>query len=140
MWRQQFNQRLESWVELRNQAKLLPLEESLFLINAWWFNTPWQAYYLHWDDQKDWPDPWQLLSDNVYCGLARGLGIMYTIAIIDRKDMKDSRLVQTADDNLVLVSKEKYILNYDASEVLNNSYQLDITKQLTLNQLQQKIN
>ena len=140
MWRQQFNQRLESWVELRNQAKLLPLEESLFLINAWWFNAPWQAYYLHWDDQKDWPDPWQLLSDNVYCGLARGLGIMYTIAIIDRKDMKDSRLVQTTDDNLVLVSKEKYILNYDASELLNNSYQLDITKQLTLSQLQQKIN
>ena len=140
MWRQQFNQRLESWVELRNQAKFLPLEESLFLINAWWFNTPWQAYYLHWDDQKDWPDPWQLLSDNVYCSLARGLGIMYTIAIIDRKDMKDARLVQTTDDNLVLVDTEKYILTYDASELLNNRYTLDITKQLTLSQLQQKIN
>ena len=119
MWRQQFNQRLESWVELRNQAKLLPLEESLFLINAWWFDAPWQAYYLHWDDRATWPDPWQLLDENLFCGLARGLGILYTIALMDREDIQDAELVDTNNDNLVLVSQKKYILNWDRDQLLN---------------------
>jgi hypothetical protein len=33
-----------------------------------------------------WPDPWQLLSDDVYCEVARGLGILYTITLLDRAD------------------------------------------------------
>jgi hypothetical protein len=93
----------------------------LIKINTWWFQTPWTAYHLHWDDQADWPDPWQLLSDNIYCPVARGLGIMYTITMLDREDLQDSCMIEYQSDNLVLVAQEKYILNWDPEQVLNIS-------------------
>jgi hypothetical protein len=93
---------------------------------------------LHWDDRADWPDPWQLLSDNIYCDLARGLGILYTITVLDRDDLQDAVLVDSDQGNLVLVENGKYILNWDQSIGLNinlqqNKHQIaqrDIKQQL----------
>jgi hypothetical protein len=77
-----------------------------------------------------WPDPWQLLSDNVYCDLARALGILYTISLLDRADMADAELVLTEDgDNLVQVAKEKYILNWNPDSVVNTFQEVKIKKQ-----------
>lgn len=120
MWPRTFSQRLASWTELRNHVQHhSSLETGLLQINQWWFQAPWQAYHLHWDDQADWPDPWQLLDDNIYCSLARGLGIMYTIALLDRLDLQDVVLVETDTDNIVLVHGEKYILNWAPDTVVN---------------------
>jgi hypothetical protein len=120
MWPQTFDARLASWTFQREQCQKLPVESALARINDWWFRAPWQPYYLHWDDQLSWPDPWQLLSDNVYCEVARGLGILYTITLLDRADMAPARLVLTdAGHNLVLVAKEKYILNWNATTIVN---------------------
>jgi hypothetical protein len=121
MWPRDFSERLESWAQLRQQCQTLDSEPALIKINQWWFQTPWTAYHLHWDDQADWPDPWQLLSDNLYCPVARGLGIMYTIAMLDRVDMQDSCMIEYQSDNLVLVAQEKYILNWDPDQVVNIS-------------------
>ena len=99
-----FESRLDSWKRLRDQVAHLPLEEALQAINSWWFQMPWTAYHLHWDDQSTWPDPWQLLSDNIFCEVARGLGILYTITLLDRADMASAELVLTNEGhNLVLV-------------------------------------
>jgi hypothetical protein len=120
MWPQTFGQRLESWNQLRDCCSTVSIESALESINAWWFQSPWQPYYLHWDDHDVWPDPWQLLSDNYYCDLARGLGILYTISLLDRADMADARLILTdKGDNLVLVAKEKYILNWERDSIVN---------------------
>jgi hypothetical protein len=119
MWHPTFEQRLASWNQLRSQCADVPIDQALFQINAWWFETPWRAYHLHWDDQPTWPDPWQLLDDNVFCSLARGLGILYTIAMIDRPDLQDAELVDTGSDNLVQVCQKKYILNWDRGQVVN---------------------
>ena len=120
MWPKEFSDRLESWANLRSQAQELPLEEALQNINNWWQQSPWQPHYLHWDDQATWPDPWQLLSDNIYCDLARGLGILYTISMIDHKDLTSYELILTEDErNLVLVNKIKYTLNWDSKVLVN---------------------
>ena len=121
MWPRDFSERLESWAQLRQQCHQLDSEPALIKINQWWFQTPWTAYHLHWDDQADWPDPWQLLSDDQYCPVARGLGIMYTIAMLDREDLQDACMIEYQSDNLVLVNQEKYILNWDPDQVLNIS-------------------
>jgi hypothetical protein len=121
MWPRDFSERLESWAQLRQQCSKLDPEPALIKINQWWFQTPWTAYHLHWDDQADWPDPWQLLSDNQYCPVARGLGIMYTIAMLDCADLQDACMIEYQSDNLVLVNKEKYILNWDPDQVVNIS-------------------
>ena len=140
MWPRNFSERLESWAQLRQQCQTLDSEPALIKINAWWFQTPWTAYHLHWDDQADWPDPWQLLSDDQYCPVARGLGILYTIAMLDREDMQDACMIEYQSDNLVLVAQEKYILNWDPDQVLNISLgRSKPRRQVSQEQIKQKI-
>ena len=130
MWPKNFGNRLTSWNLLREQCQNLPTESALYKINHWWFNAPWRPYYLHWDDQATWPDPWQLLSDDVYCEVARGLGILYTITLLDRHDMASTSLVLTkTGHNLVLVDQTKYILNWTPDTVVNNNLDLTIHRQ-----------
>ena len=140
MWPKTFAERLESWAQLREHASTADAETALGAINSWWFQTPWRAYHLHWDDQAVWPDPWQLLSDDLYCPLARGLGILYTITILDRPDLQDAVLVEVDSDNLVQVSQGKYILNWDRDTVVNINLSLKKTRhQITQNQIKLQI-
>jgi hypothetical protein len=139
MWPVTFASRLESWNNLRDGCQTLPVEQTLESINSWWFDVPWRPYYLHWDDQSNWPDPWQLLSDNHYCDLARALGILYTITLLDRKDLDDAALVLTdSGDNLVQVAKSKYILNWDKDTIVNTIQAVNIKKQLTQSAVKQQ--
>ena len=132
IWPATFSARLESWNLLRDQCTNLPVTAALEDINAWWFRAPWTAYHLHWDDSGAWPDPWQLLSDNIYCELARGLGILYTITLLDRADLAPAELVLTAESgNLVLVTPEKYILNWASDTIVNTNLDTQKLKQYT---------
>ena len=141
IWPASFAARLESWNLLREQCQNLPAQSALENINAWWFRAPWRAYYLHWDDQATWPDPWQLLSDDIYCELARGLGILYTITLLDREDLMSASLVLTqTGHNLVLVDQTKYILNWEADTVVNNNHEVVVHRQLTQNQIHKQYN
>jgi len=127
MWHKTFDARLKSWSLLRSQCQNLPTQSALSQINSWWFDVPWQPYYLHWDDCTTWPDPWQLLSDNVYCEVARGLGMLYTITLLQRPDMTPADLILSdSGHNLVLVGQTKYILNWDAESIVNNNLELKI--------------
>jgi hypothetical protein len=141
MWAKTFAGRLESWYSMRQQCRDLPAESALELVNSWWFTTPWQPYYLDWLDLETWPDPWQLLSDNVYCDLARALGILYTISLLDRADLTDATLVLSQDGhNLVMVDKSKYILNWNPDTVVNTSQTIEIHRQLSQSQIKQQYN
>ena len=141
MWSPIFADRLESWNQLRQQVSCLDLEPALVAVNAWWFQAPWCAYHLHWDDRDYWPDPWQLLSDNIFCDVARGLGIMYTISLLDHKDLTDAELILTTEGhNLVQVCQTKYILNWQSDTIVNINLAPIIKRKLTLNQLKTKYN
>lgn len=136
MWPKNFSDRLVGWNNLRDQVAQLPLEPALQAINTWWFRSPWRPYYLHWDDQATWPDPWQLLSDDIYCDLARGLGILYTISLVDRRDFGSAVLVLTEQNhNLVIMDQEKYILNWEADSVVNTNLDFKIKQRYSVNQI-----
>jgi hypothetical protein len=141
MWPKTFQLRLDAWANLREQNRNQDVETALNNINQWWFNSPWRAYHLHWDDRDTWPDPWQLLSDNLYCDIAKGLGILYTISLLDHADLTDAELVLTSEGhNLVLVNKRKYILNWDRDSIVNTNHKLEIKRRLTQSQVQDKYN
>jgi hypothetical protein len=136
MWYTQFQDRLQDWSKLRTSCESAPLEDCLMQINNWWFNSPWQPYYLHWDDQKTWPDPWELLADNTFCSLARCLGIVYTIQMLNRTDITQVDIAESNSDNLVLVDHGKYILNWTQGELLNiSSTNITIKKLLDSNKI-----
>ena len=121
MWPVKFEDRLVQWSILREEAKNLSLESSLNKINHWWQQTPWSPYHLHWDDQETWPNPWELLSDNLFCDLARSLGIVYTTMMIDHPAIDKIELASCEETNLVLINQGKYILNWSPEELLNIS-------------------
>lgn len=140
MWPQHFPDRLKSWAQLRERCAHSDLDTALNLIDKWWQQTPWCPYHLHWDDRDTWPDPWQLLDDNIFCGLARALGIMYTIAMLDRPDIQDAVLTEVDGDNLVLVANGKYILNWDGATSLNiNPDRKNLHRQISQQEILQQI-
>lgn len=135
-----FEERLLSWVDCRRAAQTQHIETALLTVNDWWFRLPWHAYYLHWDDQDAWPDPWQILHDNIYCDLARGLGICYTLAMINHPDIEDFELVACNGANLVRVNSGKYILNYERHTCVNTSLELGpVQKRVTQQQIKNRI-
>jgi hypothetical protein len=139
MWPATFAGRLESWYSTRQRCQTLSVESTLETVNLWWLQTPWQPYYLHWDDQNTWPDPWTLLNDNIYCDLARGLGILYTISLLDRADLADADLVLSHEGhNLVLVSKSKYILNWNPDTIVNTNQEIRIKRRLSQRLIKQQ--
>jgi hypothetical protein len=117
-----FEARLRSWAKLREEILSLDSISQVIKIDDFWQKSPIQNHYLHPDYIKDWPTPWQLLSDNVFCYYARALGIVYTLLLLGKKNID---LVDAVDDNsnevvLVLVDDAKYVLNYWPNTVVNN--------------------
>ena len=140
MWPRIFSERLRSWSDLRAQCMTGSTEDALNNINHWWFQTPWIPYHLHWDDRATWPDPWQLLDDNLYCPLARALGMLYTIAIVDRPDIQNAVLTEVGGDNLVQIGRGKYILNWDPEQIVNiNLSRLRVRNSVSQEQIKQQI-
>jgi hypothetical protein len=140
MWPKVYQDRLSEWYALRVRCHNLALESCLAAVNQWWFATPWCAYSLHWDDRDLWPDPWQLLEEHRFCSLARGLGIMYTLCLLDRADLQDATLVEVGSDNLVQVADQKYILNWAADcLVSNHDPRTNYPHRITQQQLQKRL-
>lgn len=119
MWPAAYDQRLRSWQNLRDHCRDIPKQDCLDDINQWWFRTPWTGYLLHWDDRQVWPDPWQLLQNNSFCSLARALGIMYTLSLLSRSDLQCAELIETENDNLVMIEGGKYVLNWEPDTIVN---------------------
>jgi DNA-binding MltR family transcriptional regulator len=119
MWKTLYQERLADWYNLRQAANALELEQQLKLINDWWFRAPIVNRVVTWDDPTRWPSPWDLLVNNGYCDLARALGIVYTLLLLDRQLYTDLEIISTGQDNLVQIDHGKYILNWAPGEVLN---------------------
>ena len=137
-----YETRLKSWSIFRNTIATYNIVQQCVEVDRFWQKTPYQNHYLHPDFMKEWPTPWQLLSDNIYCYYARALGIIYTLLLLGKKDIA---LVEAKDDNnnevvLVLVDNAKYVLNYWPETVLNNRLtDFVITKELDITPLLSKV-
>jgi len=133
MWLDRFEDRLRSWSDLRSTCKNLNTEQSVNTIAEWWGHAPRMNNVIHWSDQSNWPDPWELLADNSFDDLAIALGMSYTITMLENRDCS-VEIAQAKDDqgqeyNLVLVDERKYILNYDPwSMVSKEQFNFEITK------------
>lgn len=138
MWPLTFEERLQQWCLLRKAAAAMPIEQQLQTINDWWFRAPIVNRHLCWENYPDWPDPWDLLAKDQWCDLARAVGIMYTVMMINENI--DVTLAQCVKDNLVLVSQGKYILNWAPQELLNiDSTNIQILRQVSGVELRKKL-
>ena len=132
MWPITYEDRLLDWQRLRQQSNDLILPQQLLMINDWWMKAPIVNRTILWNDPKKWPDPWQLLTNSGYCELARALGIVYTIMLLDKQLYSTLSIINNGQDNLVLVDDGKYILNWAPGEMLN-THSTPFTVQYNIN-------
>jgi hypothetical protein len=118
-----YDNRLQSWYNLRNQIQHYNLEQQCIEIDKWWQRAPLLNHYLHPVDLPNWPGPWELLVENTYCTLARGLGMCYTLMLMNISNIEYVLAKDSDSDEipLVLVDNAKYILNYYPDTVISNN-------------------
>ena len=118
-----YEARLKSWYDLRKSLEDSDVKTSCLAIDNWWQRAPLVNHYLHPNDVDNWPGPWELLVENNYCQIARGLGMVYTLQLVGIKDIDFCIAI---DDNseecaLVMVDRAIYVMNYYPNTVISNS-------------------
>lgn len=117
--------RIIAWREWRNGLENLPLETVLNEVASAWSRAPTVLHYLAPDQVNNWPNPWQLITDNIYCNLSVCLGMYYTLALIESPNLTNLTLqiYRTPEGwlNLSSVAQGKYVLNYNHGVVVNKS-------------------
>ena len=134
-------QRLKSWNELR--ASLVDKDALTICtaVNEYWLNCKLEKYYLHPVDIPEWPTPWELINDHVYCQYSRALGIIYTLMLLGIQDIDLVDVVYDNNENIpiVLVNNAKYLLNCRDDELLNScSSNYTITRKYDIRPLREK--
>ena len=137
-----YDTRLSSWYKLRANLEDIDIKTKCIEVDKWWQSAPLINHYLHPSDLPTWPGPWELLVENTYCTLARGLGMCYTLLLMNITDIEfvlatDS---QGNDTSLVLVDNAKYLLNYWPDTVISNNLQdFKIVSKLDIKTINNKI-
>jgi hypothetical protein len=137
-----YDTRLRSWYELRKNLEHSDLQTKCITIDKWWQNAPLITHHLHPFEIENWPDPWELLVENTYCTVARGLGMCYTLLLMDVHNIEFVLATdnQGNDVVLVMVDHAKYVMNYWPDTVVNNYLQdFRITSKLDINKIIKKI-
>ena len=122
MFPQKFEERLVLWHQLRESTA--EDHEFLTAVNTFWMMAPTIDRWLHWQDQTNWPDPWELLNNHAYCDVAKALGIVYTIMLSGRNHLlADTTIEQITaaldEENIVRVNSGRYVLNWDLHTITN---------------------
>ena len=127
--------RLRSWRDFRSTLDSLPLDQALIQTAEFWTNAPFTPYHLDPDAVDTWPDPWTLIDENVYCDLAKCLGIVYTVLLTTHRTNLEIEIgiyedpVNHHEYNLACFDQGKYILNMIDGTVVNIK---QVNKTLTL--------
>lgn len=141
MWQPYYEDRLQDWISLRDESKKLASEYSFQLIHDWWQTAPTILHYLHMDDYKTWPGPWELLANNNFCEVAKAAGIMYTIILTERPEIYSMSLLQ--DDNYtyvqVLTDGGEYLLNGPPGSIKASTADVNILHKLDCNYFKNKL-
>lgn len=126
MWFEQpQDDRILSWREWRNSLENLNKQDAIETVAQTWARVPTVLHYLAPDQLKEWPNPWQLITDNIYCDLGICLGMYYSLALIESPKIDDLSIQiykgSSGWINLSSIDQGKYVLNYNHGRVVNMS-------------------
>jgi hypothetical protein len=137
-----YETRLKNWYKLREDLVNKDTKTKCIEIDNWWQKAPLINHHLHPHDIDNWPDPWELLSENTYCEVARALGMCYTLLLLGITDIKMVLAKNEIGDDvvLVLVDNAKYVLNYWPNMVISISLKdFKVVQELELDIIIKKI-
>lgn len=115
--------RILNWREWRRSVSELSSHSCLASIADAWARAPQVNHYLTPDLVEEWPDPWHLINDNIYCDLSIALGMFYTIALLDKPELDNVRLeifkTNSGWVNLCSIDSGLYLLNWSPRSIVN---------------------
>jgi hypothetical protein len=114
------------WRDWRNNLQTLPEDEIYKTIAYWWKMVPMAGNTIDVWREDTWPTPWELIIFNSFCSPARGLGMYYTLTLLEIQS--ELILAKIEDDTTLLVrTAQEKLLNYyegDACYVSESQYDL----------------
>ncbi len=118
--------RILKWREWRSNLSLLSLDDCLKEVAIAWAKAPVVNHYLTPDDITDWPDPWNLINDNIYCDLSIPLGMFYTLVLSDNPHIPNDVSIEIYKTNygwinLCSLDNGLYMLNWEPRTIVNKS-------------------
>jgi hypothetical protein len=115
------DRRIVSWRNWRNSLAELNADTAVEQVCKDWSRVPTVLHYLSPDQTDNWPNPWELIHNNIYCDLAVSLGMCYTFCLLGFIDV-ELRIYRTDTgwSNLSFVNQGKYVLNYHYGQVVNS--------------------
>ena len=127
--------RLAHWKNFRSQLSGMSMLQALEATQQLWQQCPFTPFYLNIEQPDTWPNPWELITENYYCDLAKTLGIVYTLHLSDHgKDLCSE--IRVYNDpvcryqyHIAYFDDGKYVLNLIEDEVVNKEH---INQQLNL--------
>lgn len=125
MWKLDTSERIARWRDFRKSLDALPLEQAIEATAEFWSGCPFAPYYLDPDRPESWPSPWELISENYYCDLAKAIGMLYTMYFTKHKLGLESEIRVYYDPetkytyNLAVFAQGKYVLNFLDDTVVN---------------------
>jgi hypothetical protein len=128
MFRLSTSDRLGHWKKFRSEIGSLPLLEAIGVTQDFWQPCPFTPFYLDIDDSKNWPDPWQLITENYYCDIAKALGIVYTLHLSKHGAKLESEVRVYYDPttrltyNVAWFDDGKYVVNLTEGAVVNKEH------------------
>ena len=112
-----------AWREFRNSLNSWP--EDIHTVAKVWGTAPLTNNYLTFDNHENWPDPWSLITDSVFCDISVALGMFYTLyySSYENKESMQLQHYQLIQEhqilNLVSLEDGKYMLNYHVGRPVN---------------------
>lgn len=122
MFKKSIQDRLSAWLELRKRVD--ESDDSLDLIVDFWSQAPFTPYNknINQYDQQSWPNPWQILVDNIYDDFTVALMMAYSVKYTEKykdTEVKIDTLINNHKNqiyNLVVVDNY-HVLNYQTNSV-----------------------
>lgn len=117
--------RILEWRNWRRDLDKLSWQDCLTEVSNVWSLAPRVNHYLSPDIPNEWPTPWELINDNIYCDLSVALGMCYSLLLTDHSlaDTAQIEIYKTSEGwtNLCSVEHGLYMLNYSPFVVVNKS-------------------
>ena len=141
MFNKKFELRLKDWKSFRDTLESSddPIQDTI----NFWNTAPIGFIAADPYEQSTWPDPWEMIEENIFCPFVKILAILYTLQLTDRFSRTKFEIHITQDAKM---SETKYLIfvdglciGYDYSKAIPASdlpETLKIEKKYTMPSLQ----
>lgn len=124
MFDKKIEERLKIWKNFRDDLEMSidPIQDAI----DFWNRAPLTSIAADPWDQDTWPDPWEMIQENIYCPFVKILAICYTLQLTDKFSHHHFEINITQDKENC---ETKYLFKFDGVCVgYDNSKPISISK------------